>query len=461
MKKINIFFPIQEFMNSNVKNILAVIIAILFSFQDVSAQYTTGLKLPTQAESVTMKQYLDSKAIVVSATSYLFGLPSDSKLDLRTLGGVTPVKNQGSCGSCWAFCTVSAFESNYKLMNGVELNISEQQVLSCSQAGSCSGGSPDKVFRWLVDGNNKLVSETSFPYAASNLACNTSLIGLYGGIAWDFVSPTRIYSDIPTVTQIKEAICKYGGLETAINATSSFMNYGGGSIPFSENTTGNINHCVTIVGWDDSKQAWLIKNSWGTSWADQGYAWVKYTTNKIGTWALWINTKVANSCISDFSFSGSQGNNQVSKVSNSISSTAIIPVGGVITQYDAGKMVVLKPGFNAKSGSLFSAKIGGCSATTSNKMITNNDAKELISSKKTAKKTSIYPNPTSGIFKISLGNLSEGSLQISNMLGSIVYTNNFKNQNEMEINIQSQMAGIYILTIISGNQKFTEKIIKE
>jgi hypothetical protein len=101
-------------------------------------------------------------------------------------------------------------------------------------------------------------------------------------------------SDRAHVDRLKDALCKFGPLAVTVLATDAFQAYTGGDI-FNECASGDINHAVTLIGWDDDKQAWLIKNSWGTGWGDtcgygseRGYMWIAYGCNKIGAYAAWV-----------------------------------------------------------------------------------------------------------------------------------------------------------------------------
>lgn len=264
-----------------------------------SQHYSTGAIIPSKAEFD--KQVARSKANRTNrlqAVSYLPGLnPNASKLDLRTLNGVTPVKNQGNCGSCWAFCAVSVIESNYKLTYGETIDASEQQALSCTNSGTCLGGWTTNVFEYLRINKYKLTDESLYPYLDSSTGtinstqpCRTNLTGKYEIEDWGYISED--YSIKPTIAQIKDALYKYGGVGTSIiSGTSIFQSYREGSEPIDDTSNKSTDHCVTIIGWDDAKQSWLIKNSWGTSWGNQGYAWVKYTSSKIGAFSNWVQVK--------------------------------------------------------------------------------------------------------------------------------------------------------------------------
>lgn len=84
-------------------------------------------------------------------------------------------------------------------------------------------------------------------------------------------------------------MCKNGPLAVAVNVTANFQSYTSGV--FNENDNSGINHGVTLIGWDDNRNAWLIKNSWGTNWGDNGYMWINYNSNNIGYAAAWVKAK--------------------------------------------------------------------------------------------------------------------------------------------------------------------------
>jgi cathepsin L len=92
---------------------------------------------------------------------------------------------------------------------------------------------------------------------------------------------------------LKEAICTYGSVSVCVNATPLFQNYAGGVFfeQASDNNNPSINHAVVLIGWDDSKGAWLLRNSWGMNWGITGYCWIKYNSNNIGYGSIWCLAK--------------------------------------------------------------------------------------------------------------------------------------------------------------------------
>lgn len=210
--------------------------------------------------------------------------------DWRRLGKVTGVRNQGGCGSCWDFATVGAFESSYLIRNGGTPDASEQEILDCNPWGySCGGGW--WAFDYFIGTGD--VSEGVYPYVGTKTACKAVPSKSYRAVTWGYVKPG---GGVPSVSELKQALCTYGPLAVAVRVTGKFQAYTGGV--FNENDNGSVNHGVLLIGWDDAKGAWLIKNSWGTGWGEsggygssKGYMWIKYGSNSIGYAAAWVRAK--------------------------------------------------------------------------------------------------------------------------------------------------------------------------
>lgn len=257
----------------------------------------TGEKETPVSEVNRIKQTLSVRKLSPAAIEIikirLAGcVASYKKYDARTQGYVTPVRDQ-QCGNCWAYSAVGAYEGSYKKVNGALINASEQHAENCVD-GDCSGGLAYKIMEWMVDQNKNLATEEAIPDAGVNQACGGGAPSTtYYATDWGVVDPSGDISKIASVAAIKDAVCKYGPIAVSVQVTPLFQNYTNGVFyEFNSNYgSPSSNHAVVLVGWDDDKGAWLIKNSWGTDWGEDGYMWIKYNSNNIGRRAAWIIAK--------------------------------------------------------------------------------------------------------------------------------------------------------------------------
>ena len=211
--------------------------------------------------------------------------------DWRDSNGCTPVKAQGNCGSCWAFATVGAFECNIRIKDQMTVDLSEQWLVSCNQSGwGCNGGwFAHDYHQWRTDpcDSTGAVLEADFPYAASDLPCNCPYPHRFLINSWAFIGNP---SSIPAISAMKQAILDYGPITVAVAADSAMQAYTGGI--FNGCDAIEINHAVVLVGWDDTQSEsgiWIMRNSWGSGWGEQGYMRMPYGCSEIGYGACYID----------------------------------------------------------------------------------------------------------------------------------------------------------------------------
>jgi len=233
-----------------------------------------------------------------------------SSFDWRTTGKVTPVKNQGNCGSCYAFAAVANIESRLLVEEGSTDDLSENSVKECnwyalnSLGGSCDGGNYTKVASWLS--KQGTVLESCDGYDASDVACETTCPYQKTLLDWRIISGDAV----PNTNVLQSYIQAYGPVYTSLyagpddNPTDPWgVEFGGydGSYVLYYAGTEEPNHAVLIVGWDDSLAhaggtgAWIVKNSWGTSWGgtcgygtEGGYFTIAYGSASIGKYSSFM-----------------------------------------------------------------------------------------------------------------------------------------------------------------------------
>lgn len=263
---------------------------------------------------------------------------------------VGAVMQQGKCGSCWAFASVGVYQASWKLEQMrtgekiLELVVPEyssfhrqpsvQQLLNClgEAKGDCRNGWHGAAFAYMVNSHvphipdrlvwNKFDTAAIEEYTGRRSICTDPLrnrkvkrggipvVPLQGpdaaprlmknsdlwltaqdrALAWGYVN--KPFDKMPSVEQLKSALVEHGPLAVPMWADNCFSVYKSGV--FNGQNNSSINHVLMLVGWDDEKGAWLVKNSWGKDWGEDGYAWIKYGSNNIGLFAAWIQPSPVN-----------------------------------------------------------------------------------------------------------------------------------------------------------------------
>jgi len=187
----------------------------------------------------------------------------------------TPVKDQDTCGACSAFGTIAAWESHLKIKKSLEVDLSESDLFACAGGDCFDGAYMHHVLNTARD--KGCCREDCLPYKPVTRTCGEDRCENYLQGAYKIKEWKYLYS----VEDMKSAL-NNGPIIATLDVHQSLMHYKDGvyhSLGADDPVIGS--HCVAVVGYDDNKQAWLIKNSWGEDWGINGYAWIKYGDSRI------------------------------------------------------------------------------------------------------------------------------------------------------------------------------------
>jgi C1A family cysteine protease len=235
--------------------------------------FTLGVNQFTDMSDFEYKRLLGYKPELQTEkkvnTFMLASTAAPASVDWVASGKVTPVKNQGSCGSCWSFSATGAIEGAYSIKTGSLKSFSEQQLVDCSFMGSygnlgCNGGLMDSAFKYVEA--NSLDLEGDYPYTGVRGTCSSTK---HTG-----VTKLSNYADVAAnnIDQLKAAVAK-GPVSVAIEADkAAFQSYTSGIISGTACGT-SLDHGVLVVGYgtENGKAFWKVKNSWGPTWGEKGY----------------------------------------------------------------------------------------------------------------------------------------------------------------------------------------------
>jgi len=211
---------------------------------------------------VTFEDMKNLDSLASKARSSLNATVPDS-IDWVAEGAVTPIKNQGSCGSCWAFSTTGVMEGRAEIATGTLRSLSEQELVDCSKDGcyGCSGGWPYKALNYIYH-NGGICTEADYSYKGVDGTCYDSSCTKYSSI--------KTYAYVERTTADMEAAVAAGPVSIVIDA--SFGSYSSGVLTSYCGTS--FNHAVLLVGYGTDPtygDYWKVKNSWGTLWGEDGY----------------------------------------------------------------------------------------------------------------------------------------------------------------------------------------------
>jgi len=235
--------------------------------------------------TVLMKDKIDPSTKDISRGTlkqFKGNLPAD--FDWRSKGAVTPVKDQGQCGSCWAFSATENIESMWILSgkaNASDLNLSEQQIVDCDWAEmGCNGGQTSSAFNEIIDQGGQMSNE-DYPYTGEDGTCQFKASEVVAKIStWKYATLTWSESEV------QNSLVNWGPLSICVEA-DAWQDYQSGIMTADEccGLFCQLDHCVQLVGYSTANATspyWIVRNSWNTDWGLLGYIWLEMGTNCCG-----------------------------------------------------------------------------------------------------------------------------------------------------------------------------------
>ena len=227
--------------------------------EEMLAKYT-GLKIPKDVNAKLNKK--GKKTLTQTA----------GDVDWRNQGAVNAIKNQGNCGSCWAFSATAAIEGAWKIGGNQLLNLAEQQMVDCGGSTGnygCNGGWMDWAFQYIINAGGQNLS-ADYPYQATDNPCRA--------IPSKFAARISSFTDVPQNNcAVLQSTITRAPVSVAIAAVGPFFSYTSGIFNYAQCGTG-LNHGVTAIGYHlgdtTGNNYYIVRNSWGSTWGQGGYIWM-------------------------------------------------------------------------------------------------------------------------------------------------------------------------------------------
>jgi len=191
-------------------------------------------------------------------------------IDWAAAGKTTPIKNQQQCGSCWAFSATETIESAILIASGNVQGGAPQEIVDCdTNDQGCNGGDPAEAMQWVISQGGQDL-ESCYPYTAQDGTCNSAQC-----------TPTNKISSTASVSQDESSI--YTALQSMPPSiccdASAWQNYNGGVLDASQ-CGDNVDHAIQLTGYNTGQGGyWIVRNSWGADWGEQGFIWLQYGQN--------------------------------------------------------------------------------------------------------------------------------------------------------------------------------------
>lgn len=302
--KFNKVYASAEEREMRVKVFLSTLERVVADNQALTAEGKDAIHGITQFADMTEDEFLAKivgNKMVPASTNATVATPTKkataSAFDWRDSGVVTDVKNQGYCGSCWAHSAVETLESQYAINSGSLTSLSTQQVTSCdSTDGGCNGGWYYTAWEDYVEANGGLNTEANYPYDdatfhGSASTCDSGLesavVSGTGVSGWSYATtPCNSFRcNNQDEDTLKDNLVSTGPISIACDA-SKWSSYTGGVMTSSSCKSGafNLDHAIQLVGYNEDADTpyWIVRNSWDTTWGNDGYIYLAMGDNTCG-----------------------------------------------------------------------------------------------------------------------------------------------------------------------------------
>jgi len=202
-------------------------------------------------------------------------------IDWNQLGALTPIKNQGQCGSCWAFSATQQLESQYFQKYGTLKQLSPQQITSCdTTCNGCGGGNPIEAWGY-VSGFGGQEPNADYPYTSGTTGQTGACKSKQADVVEDVGSTYTLIASQPSQESNMLAQIQDSPMSICVDA-QLWQTYQGGVITATSGCGTSIDHAVQATGYNSAGNYWIIRNSWGESWGENGFVWVEYGANVCG-----------------------------------------------------------------------------------------------------------------------------------------------------------------------------------